>query len=149
MAFMSSTGLTGLYFEGNAPGVGSFVFYGDTNAIIYDLPGTTNWGPIFAAYQLRCGDRGCQEMATSECGRINLDSTSTGPAGWFLLWKPARTWPILSGLLCKPTLSPATRHISVIPTRRIVAVVSTACVGSEAGEGKQERFSLRQRSRDS
>jgi hypothetical protein len=47
MAFMSSTGLTGLYFEGNAPGVGSFVFYGDTNAIIYYLPGTTNWGPIF------------------------------------------------------------------------------------------------------
>jgi BspA type Leucine rich repeat region (6 copies) len=42
-AFFSSPNLAGIYFAGNAPGLGSFVFYSD-NAIAYYLPGTTGWG---------------------------------------------------------------------------------------------------------
>ncbi len=38
------TSLTGVYFQGNAPTVYSSVFYGDNNAIVYYLPGTTGWG---------------------------------------------------------------------------------------------------------
>jgi hypothetical protein len=43
-AFYYCTGLKGLYFKGNAPGLGQIaVFMGDTNATVYYLPGTTNW----------------------------------------------------------------------------------------------------------
>ncbi len=55
-AFWSCQRLTGVGFEGNAPSLGSGVFdgpyvlgtyYGDSQAIIYYLPGTTGWGWTF------------------------------------------------------------------------------------------------------
>jgi hypothetical protein len=45
VAFLECASLTSVYFTGNAPStLGSFVFYGDTNATAYYLPGTTGWG---------------------------------------------------------------------------------------------------------
>jgi hypothetical protein len=41
------TAMTGVYFEGNAPGVNVITFAGDTNASAYYLPGSTGWGPDF------------------------------------------------------------------------------------------------------
>jgi hypothetical protein len=35
--------LKGIYFQGNAPDVGSYAFYGNYNATVYYLPGTINW----------------------------------------------------------------------------------------------------------
>jgi hypothetical protein len=46
-AFWGCYNLTGIYFQGNAPGVGSSVFDSDNRATIYYLPGTTGWGPTF------------------------------------------------------------------------------------------------------
>jgi hypothetical protein len=46
-AFSSCTGLTGVYFQGNAPSVSGNVFEGATNVTVYYLPGTTGWGPAF------------------------------------------------------------------------------------------------------
>jgi hypothetical protein len=43
-AFVSCTSIKKIYFEGNAPTIGSPVFPG---AVIYYLPGTTGWGPTF------------------------------------------------------------------------------------------------------
>ena len=40
---MTALSLTGVYFQGNAPSLGSYVFYGDNNATVYYLPGTTGW----------------------------------------------------------------------------------------------------------
>jgi hypothetical protein len=44
--FEYCTNLTGVFFYGNAPtnNVDLTVFIGDTNATVYYLPGTTNWG---------------------------------------------------------------------------------------------------------
>ncbi|MGA2281222.1 MAG: leucine-rich repeat domain-containing protein [Verrucomicrobiota bacterium] len=41
--------LTGVYFQGNAPGAGNdlTVFLGDNNATAYYLAGNTGWGPTF------------------------------------------------------------------------------------------------------
>ena len=47
-AFARCAKLTGVYFEGNAPYVGSNVFEDGNNATIYFLSGTTGWGPIYA-----------------------------------------------------------------------------------------------------
>ena len=47
-AFSFCGGLTGVYFKGNAPGVGSDVFNGDSNTVVYYLPGATGWGSTFA-----------------------------------------------------------------------------------------------------
>jgi hypothetical protein len=47
MAFNSCAKLTGVYFHGNTPSVGSGVFGVDDNATVYYLPGTTNWGTTF------------------------------------------------------------------------------------------------------
>jgi len=47
VAFAYCTRLTGVYFQGGAPSLGSSVFYGDNNATVYYLPGTTGWGTTF------------------------------------------------------------------------------------------------------
>jgi hypothetical protein len=47
-AFYQSTGLTSVFFTGNAPAVGSDLFDLDYSVIAYYLPGTTGWD-IFAA----------------------------------------------------------------------------------------------------
>jgi hypothetical protein len=39
--------LTGLYFRGNAPTAGVAVLDADESAIVYCLPGTTNWGTTY------------------------------------------------------------------------------------------------------
>jgi hypothetical protein len=49
-ASYSCTSLTSVYFQGNAPSLGllgSYVFFGDNNATVYYLPGTTGWGSTF------------------------------------------------------------------------------------------------------
>jgi hypothetical protein len=59
-AFDYCYGLTGIYFQGNAPNIDPtaigfhsdpngaiMVFSGDTNATAYYLPGTTGWSPTF------------------------------------------------------------------------------------------------------
>ena len=46
-AFDSCVNLTGLYFQANAPILGSSVFNDDTNATVYYLPGTTGWDTTF------------------------------------------------------------------------------------------------------
>ncbi|MEI7732432.1 MAG: leucine-rich repeat domain-containing protein [Verrucomicrobiota bacterium] len=48
-AFFYCTNLAGVYFEGNAPVVSYNVFYPDTNATVYYLPGTTGWSNSFAS----------------------------------------------------------------------------------------------------
>jgi len=47
VAFDFCTSLAGIYFTGNAPVLGEFVFYDDENAVVYYLPGTTGWGATF------------------------------------------------------------------------------------------------------
>jgi hypothetical protein len=42
--FSSSINLTGVYFLGNAPGIGDGVFAADSHVTAYYLPGTTGWG---------------------------------------------------------------------------------------------------------
>jgi len=46
-AFRYCSQLTGLYFQGNAPTLGSSVFELDTNMTVYYLAGTTGWGATF------------------------------------------------------------------------------------------------------
>jgi BspA type Leucine rich repeat region (6 copies) len=44
-AFYDCTNLNRVYFQGNAPSLGSNVFSGDNKATVYYLPGTTGWVP--------------------------------------------------------------------------------------------------------
>ena len=46
-AFEVCSSLTSVNFQGNAPSLGEYVFYGDNNATVYYLPGTTGWGTTF------------------------------------------------------------------------------------------------------
>ncbi len=48
-AFYQCTNLTGVYFHGNSPTPNNdlTVFSGDSNGIVYYLPGTTGWGTLF------------------------------------------------------------------------------------------------------
>lgn len=47
-AFGLCTNLVGVYFVGNAPDAGQYLFLGDSNATAYYLPNTKGWGPIYA-----------------------------------------------------------------------------------------------------
>ena len=49
-AFAFCSNLKRVYFQGNAPGLGSDAFYGDNNVTVYYLPGTTNWGSTFGNF---------------------------------------------------------------------------------------------------
>jgi hypothetical protein len=46
-AFFYCTSLASIYFQGNAPSADSTVFYGNNNATVYYLPGTTGWENFF------------------------------------------------------------------------------------------------------
>jgi hypothetical protein len=50
-ALSGSTNLVTIYFEGNAPTVGSSVFAGDTDATAYHLPGTTGWAEFSSVFE--------------------------------------------------------------------------------------------------
>ena len=149
-AFDDCYSLSSVYFKGNAPSVGSGVFYGDNNATVYYLPGTTGW-EIFAQLtgvptllwtpQAQAGD------AILVFGRTVLDSISTGPAAKPLWWMPARIWPIPLGLRCKPTRSPLTRFISAIQTGRIIPAVSTAYARRDAERTDRWLYPVHERAR--
>ena len=50
-AFGGCPKLTGVYFQGNVPGLGgSDVFFQDPKAIVYYLPGTTGWSSRLSGY---------------------------------------------------------------------------------------------------
>jgi hypothetical protein len=46
-AFLQCSSLTSVYIQGNAPSAGAAVFYGDNNATVYYLPGTSGWTNTF------------------------------------------------------------------------------------------------------
>ena len=46
-AFSDCISVKGIFFKGDAPSSASDVFFGDNNATVYYLPGTTGWGPTF------------------------------------------------------------------------------------------------------
>src|SRR4051794_100591 len=74
-------------------------------------------------------------MATLACGQIILDSISIGPRAGSSLWKLAQACPTLFGRRWQPTLSPAARCISTIPSGRITLAASTAFVLLERRAG--------------
>jgi hypothetical protein len=91
-ALFDCTRLTGAYFQGNAPSLGgSSVFYGDTNTVVYYLPGTTGWGTTF-------GDRPTvlwnpstiqtsPQTQTAEAGSaVGLRVEASGSLPLFCLW---------------------------------------------------------------
>jgi hypothetical protein len=47
LAFAYCTNLTAAYFPGNALPDPEYAFYDDPDAVVYYMPGTTNWGPTF------------------------------------------------------------------------------------------------------
>jgi hypothetical protein len=47
-AFGSCANLTAIYFLGNAPSIGATIFFSDSKAVVYYLPGTTGWNSTFA-----------------------------------------------------------------------------------------------------
>jgi uncharacterized repeat protein (TIGR03803 family) len=66
-AFQNDYYLTGVYFAGNAPTIGSFGFLGDTEANAYYLVGTTGWSNVV-------------NIPTSELGGIAITaSPANGP----------------------------------------------------------------------
>jgi hypothetical protein len=48
-AFLGCVNLTGIYFTGNAPAVGSWIF-GYSNVIVYYLPEAADWGPSLGGW---------------------------------------------------------------------------------------------------
>ena len=53
--FAHRTGLTKLYFTGNAPSLGTDAFY-STPATIYYLPGTSGWTGTFGGHPAKLSD---------------------------------------------------------------------------------------------
>ncbi len=62
-AFSNCTGLTNLLFRGNVPTIVGSAILSSTPATVYYLPGTTGWGPIFAAHPTVCWNPAVQRDA--------------------------------------------------------------------------------------
>ena len=78
-AFSDCTSLTSVYFRGNAPNLGSFIFDGDSQATVYYLPGTTNWGSLFDGRPAVLWDPQAKNDATFGVGPSGFGFTITGP----------------------------------------------------------------------
>jgi hypothetical protein len=64
-------GLHGVYFQGDAPSVGSDVFYDDNNGTVYYLPGTTGWGATFGGRPVKLWNPQVQTSGASFGVRTN------------------------------------------------------------------------------
>jgi len=74
-AFAWCTNLKELYFEGNAPNLGgASVFRNDSNATIYNLPGTFGWGSTLGGVPVVLWN---PSMSTSPTNRFGFSITGT------------------------------------------------------------------------
>ena len=108
-AFELCTNLTSANFMGNAPGVGSQVFFGDTHATVYYLPGTTGWTSTFAGVPAVLLNSQVQPRITSFGVRTNRFSFSitggpnqmivveAGTSSANTLWTPVATNNLTGG----------------------------------------------------
>jgi hypothetical protein len=90
-AFMNCTSLTGVYFQGNAPSLGWYVFNGANNATVYYLPGTTGWGPTFGGRPAVRWDppaiQTSPQTQTAEAGSaVGLRVKASGASPLFCVW---------------------------------------------------------------
>jgi hypothetical protein len=69
--FWSCSNMTAAYFLGNAPSVGSLVWFGENTPDIYYLPGTTGWGPTFGGRPTVLWLPDAQTTATCYGGQTN------------------------------------------------------------------------------
>ena len=94
-AFEYCTSLTNLFFEGNAPNVGSYVFYSDS-ATVYYLPRTTGWGTTLGGIRT-------DELTALMVATDLLPSGTSGEAysQQLTAWggQPAYTWTLTAGAL--------------------------------------------------
>jgi hypothetical protein len=83
--------LSGVYFKGNAIGVSSGLFSGDTNVTVYYLPGTTGWNPKVqtggADFGVRTNKFGFSITGTTGLGIVVEACTNLANP----LWSPLRT----------------------------------------------------------
>ena len=94
LAFENCKYLLGFSFQGNAPSLGYSVFSGDTNAIIYYLPGKKGWSSPFGGLQARLWNpqaqsigQGTNQFGFTITGSSNLvvvveASTNLAGGGW-------------------------------------------------------------------
>jgi len=109
MAFYHSPGLTGVYFKGNAPSLGSSVFAGDNKTTVYYQAGTTGWGPTFGGRPTKLWNPQPQISLTSLGVRTNrFGFTITGTSGLLIVvdacanlaipaWSPVQTNTLTGG----------------------------------------------------
>ncbi len=71
-AFIGCTRLTGIYFLGDAPRVGSNVFLNDNSAIVYHLSGATGWPTVPGVWAGR---------PTALCSRLTINGGTW--SGWY------------------------------------------------------------------
>jgi hypothetical protein len=83
-AFNFCIALTGLYFEGNAPDLGTGVFQDDNNATVYYLPDTADWGATFG------GRPTAPWLPQIETGGSN-SGARTNQFGFTINWASGRT----------------------------------------------------------
>ena len=99
-AFLGSTNLTGVYFEGNAPISGDDVFFGATHATVYYLPGTTGWGSSFGGRRTALW---VPQMQTSN----GSPGVQTNQFGFTINWATGMTIVVEAcTTLANPTWSP-------------------------------------------
>ncbi len=111
-AFVDCRSLAGVYFQGNAAPADSSMFYNDTNATAYYLPGTSGWGdfstntglpavlwnPLIQAGDASFGVRSNQ-FGFDITGTTNIPivvETSANLAG--PVWTPLQTLTLTNGL---------------------------------------------------
>jgi hypothetical protein len=103
-AFWGCTNLTGIFFLGNAPSLGGVnVFTGDSNLIVYYVPGTAGWGTTFGGVRTAPWIQVPiilvpPRTQTAEAGSaVSLRVQASSPLPLFYLWYFNHTYLVESG----------------------------------------------------
>ena len=132
-AFFYCTSLASIYFQGNAPSADSTVFYGNNNATVYYLPGTTGWENFFQLTGLTPVLWNPQAQSDASFGvRTNrFGFNITGSSNLVIVVEACTdlanpVWTPIGTNTLNISSVPMARPISAIRTGRIIPSVSTA-----------------------
>jgi hypothetical protein len=129
-AFQNCANLTAVYFQGNEPDIGDSLFYGDDQAIVYYLPGTTGWGATFAGRPTAMWNPNANLLTTINQAANQADPTALTPLNFTVVFSQPVTDFTVDDVTLDGTAGATTKVVTGSGTTYNVAVSGMTQAGT-------------------